>query len=105
MAARIERTFLWIVALGSGAIAVYFAASCATLIRLRKLRPNVQALRVPLGPLLSALGVTISVAMITGLKKNELILLSVPALIATANWLRVKRHHPELEAGLKAPAR
>ncbi len=96
-------TFLWIVALASGAIAVYFAASCATLIRLRKLRPNVQALRVPLGPLLSVLGVVISVAMITGLKKNELILLGVPALIATANWLWVKRrHHPELEAGLKA---
>ena len=99
-------TFLWIVALASGAIAVYFAASCTTLIRLRKLRPNVQALRVPLGPLLSVLGVMISVAMITGLKKNDLILLGVSALIATANWLWVKRRrHPELEAGLKAPAR
>jgi len=99
-------TFLWIVALASGAIAVYFAASCATLIRLRKLRPNVQALRVPLGPLLSVLGVAISVTLITSLKKSELILLGVPALIATANWLWVKHHHhPELGTGLKAAAR
>jgi hypothetical protein len=95
-------TFLWIVALGSGAIAIYFAASCATLIPLRKLRPNVQALRVPLGPLLSVLGVAISVALITGLKKSELILLGVPALIATANWLWVKQGDRKSEPRMRA---
>jgi basic amino acid/polyamine antiporter, APA family len=97
-------TFLWIIAIGSGAIAVYFAASCATLIPLRKLRPNVQALRVPLGPLLSVLGVAISVALITGLKKNELILLGVPALIATANWLWAKRRREQVGTVMKPTA-
>ena len=99
-------TFLWIIALSSGAIAVFYIGSCAALIHLRKLRPNADALRVPLGPLLSIAGIAICVAVISGLKRNELLIMCVPALIAAANWLCVKpRHQQEGEARLKAAAR
>jgi len=83
-------SFVWLVALGSGGIALYYIGTCAALIRLRKLRPNVDALRVPLGPLFSILGIGISVGVIAGLKKSELLALSIPAIIATADWVWVR---------------
>ncbi len=83
-------SFVWLVALGSGGIALYYIGTCASLIRLRMLRPNVEALRVPLGPLLSILGIAISVAVIAGLKKSELLALGIPAIIATADWVWVR---------------
>src|SRR5437879_1130403 len=98
-------TFLWIIALSSGAIAVFYIGSCAALIRFRKLRPNADALRVPLGPLLSIAGIAICVAVISGLKRNELLIMCVPALVATTNWLWVKRQQPEFDTRLKASTR
>jgi APA family basic amino acid/polyamine antiporter len=83
-------SFVWLVALGSGGIALYYIGTCAALTRLRKLRPNVEALRVPLGSLLSILGIGISVGVIAGLKKSELLALSIPAIIATADWVWVR---------------
>jgi amino acid transporter len=56
-------TFLWIVALSSGSMIILYAAVCATLIRLRNLRPNTDALRIPFGPLLSILAVAISLLL------------------------------------------
>jgi amino acid transporter len=97
-------TFLWIVALSSGSIIILYAAVCATLIRLRKLRPDTDALRIPFGPLLSILAVAISLLLMTGLKRRELLLMCVTALIATANWLWAKRNYLELETKLKAAA-
>jgi len=97
-------TFLWLVALASGSIAVFLGASCATLIRLRKLRPNAPALRVPLGPLLSVVGVAICLGLITGLKRNELLLMCLPACIAAANWLWVKSRHVQSESKMQPPA-
>jgi amino acid transporter len=94
-------TFLWIVALSSGSMMVYYAGTCASLIRLRKLRPNADAFRIPFGPLLSILGVAISLALMTGLKRRELLLMCVTALIATANWLWARRHHLELQTKLR----
>src|SRR6266702_8831054 len=83
-------SFVWLVALGSGGIALYYIGTCASLIRLRMLRPNVEALRVPLGPLLGILGIAISGAVIAGLKKSELLALGIPAIIATADWVWVR---------------
>jgi basic amino acid/polyamine antiporter, APA family len=84
-------TFVWLVALASGSIAIELGASCATLIRFRKLRPHADALRAPFGPLLSILAVAISLALMTGLKRGEVLLMFIAALIASANWLWVSR--------------
>jgi basic amino acid/polyamine antiporter, APA family len=80
------RTYLWIVTISSGGIAIYYPGTCAALIRLRMLRPNVEALRIPLGPLLSIVGIAISVGAIAGLNSCELLALNIPAIIATGDW-------------------
>jgi hypothetical protein len=38
----------------------------------------------------------------TGLKRRELLLMCVTALIATANWLWARRRHLELETKVEA---
>jgi basic amino acid/polyamine antiporter, APA family len=91
-------TFLWLVALTSGTLMVVYATVCASLIRLRKLRPNADAFRIPFGPVLSILGVAISLALMTSLKRRELLLMGVTALIAGVNWLWARRHQLSLEA-------
>ena len=103
-ALAISGTFLWLVALSAGSAMVYYAGTCASLIRLRKLRPNADALRVPFGPLLSILAVAISLALMTGLKRREVLLMCVTALIATANWLWARRRHAPSESEMHAPA-
>jgi len=98
-------SFVWLVALGSGGIALYYIGTCASLIRLRMLRPNVEALRVPLGPLLSILGIAISVAVIAGLKKSELLALGIPAIIATGDWVWVRTSQRKSGAAMQAASR
>lgn len=96
-------TFLYLVAVGSGTFMILYTAMCASLIRLRKLRPNADAYRISFGPLLSVLGVAISVALMTGLKPREVLLMGITPLIATANWLWARRRHRvELETEVKA---
>jgi APA family basic amino acid/polyamine antiporter len=90
-------TFLWIAALASGFMTVYYAGACACLVPLRRLRPNADALRVPMGPLLSILGFAICLALMTGLRRNEVFLMCITAIIATANWLWAKRHRMDRE--------
>lgn len=98
-------TFLWIVALSAGSMMVYYIATCASLIRLRKLRPNADALRIPFGPALSVLGVTICVALMTGLNRRQVLLMGVTALVAAANWLWATRWSRTLEPEIQATAR
>jgi amino acid transporter len=94
-------TFLWVVELSAGSMMVYYAATCASLIRLRKLRPHADALRVPCGPLLSMVAIAISLALMTGLKRREIVFMCVTALLAATNWLLAKR---ESKLILKAAA-
>jgi APA family basic amino acid/polyamine antiporter len=91
-------TFLWLVALTSGTLMVLYAGGCASLMRLRRLRPKADAFRIPLGPVLSIVGVAIALALMTALKRRELLLMCVTALIASANWLWARRRHVGLEA-------
>ncbi len=100
----ISGTFLWVVSLSAGSTMVYYAGTCASLIRLRKLRPSADALRVSFGPVLSILGVAISLALMTGLKRREVLLMCITALIAAANWLWARRRHAPSESEMHAPA-
>jgi APA family basic amino acid/polyamine antiporter len=97
----VSGTFQFVLALSAGATVVYYAGMCASLIRLRKLRPNVDALRIPMGSVLSIVAVAIALGLMTGLKRRELLLMGVTALIAAANWLWARRRHVELEAKAK----
>ena len=94
-------SFLWLVALSSGAVMILYAGMCASLIPLRKFRPDVVALRIPFGPVLSILGVAICLALMAGLKRRELLLMCVTVLIATANWLWARRRRAQVETVMK----
>jgi APA family basic amino acid/polyamine antiporter len=98
----VSGTFLWIVALSAAAMIVYYAATCACLGRLRKMRPRADAFRVPFGRTLSIVAVGIALLLMTGLNATEALLMCVTALIATANWLWVRRRHLDSVLSVKA---
>jgi APA family basic amino acid/polyamine antiporter len=98
----VSGTFIWIVALTAASAIVYYAATCACLGRLRKLRPHADAFRVPFGPALSILAVGIALVLMTALKRTEVLLMGVTALIATANWLWSRRRQVPSALGVKA---
>lgn len=94
----VSGSFLWIAALSAASMIVYYAATCACLGRLRKLHPQANAFRVPFGRTLSIVAIGIALLLLTGLHATEALLMCVTALIATANWLWVRRRrvHPAL---------
>lgn len=97
-------TFLWIAALSAGSMMVYYAGTCASLIRLRKLRPNAPAFRVPFGRALSVVAIAMTVGLMFGLNRRELLLMCVTALIATANWMWARHRQVRPALSLKAGA-
>ena len=101
-ALAVSGTFQFVLALAAGATVIYYAGMCASLIRLRKLRPGADAIRIPFGPVLSIVAVAIALGLLTGLKRRELLLMCVTALFGTANWLWARRHRLELQAEAKA---
>ncbi len=94
----VSGTFLWIVALSAASMIVYYAATCACLGRLRKLHPRADAFRVPFGRTLSMVAIGIALLLMMGLHASEALLMCVTAVIATVNWLLVRRRrvHPAL---------
>ena len=100
----VSSTFQFVLALSAGSAMIYYAGMCASLIRLRRLRPSVDAFRIPFAPVLSILAVAIAVGLMSGLKFRELLLMCVTALIATINWLWAKRHRVQVEAAKTAAA-
>jgi basic amino acid/polyamine antiporter, APA family len=97
-------TALFVLAISAGAAMIYYAAMCASLIRLRTLRPKADAFRTPFGPVLSCIAVVVAFGLITGLKPGELLLMLVTALIASVNWICVKHWNRKLESTMKAEA-
>ena len=84
-------TYLWLVALTSGSMLVIYGGSCGALIRLRKIQPETAALRIPFGRILAVLAIAILAAVLTRLRAREVLLMSITALIATANWWWARR--------------
>ena len=50
----VSGTFRWALALASGAVIIIYASVCASLIRLRRIRPNADALRLPFGRIIAS---------------------------------------------------
>jgi amino acid transporter len=99
-------SYLWVLSLTAGSMMILYGGSCAALIRLRKLRPNLPALRVPFGSMLAVVSVAISLLLLTRLKPQQMLLMAVTALLATANWWWAKRQvasDPESKTALAAP--
>jgi amino acid transporter len=84
-------TYLWVAAVGAAALLILYSGVCASLIRLRRLQPGAQALRIPFGPALAVVSIAVSLALISALNLRQGLLIGVTALIASANWWWAKR--------------
>ena len=92
-------TYLWVAAVGAAALLILYSGVCASLIRLRRMQPEAQALRIPFGPALAVVAIAISLALISTLDLHQGLLIGITALIATANWwwaTRQRTNTPEL---------
>ena len=84
-------TFLWVAAVSAASSLVLYSAVCASLIRLREVRPDPNALRISFGPALAVASIAISLALISALNLRQAGLMGFTALMATANWWWAKR--------------
>lgn len=84
-------TFLWAIALAAGGMTVIYAAICASLIRLRRLNPTADALRVPGGSALAVVGIVLAILLLAQLDAERFLLMLVTVALAGANWLWARR--------------
>jgi hypothetical protein len=70
---------------------VIYGGSCGALIRLRKIQPEKAALRIPFGRVLAVIAILMLAVVLTRLRAREVLLMSVTAVIASANWWWAKR--------------
>jgi amino acid transporter len=78
--------FLWLAKLTAAASMIMYISICAALIRLRRLEPDANAVRVPFGPVLSVIGIVISLVLIARLQLGQMSLMGLTVLLAAANW-------------------
>jgi len=76
---------------------VMYISICAALIQLRRSHPEADALRVPFGRALSAIGIVISIVLITRLQLGQALLMLVTVLLGAVNWW-LARPSPSLPA-------
>jgi basic amino acid/polyamine antiporter, APA family len=86
-------TFLWVAAIAAASSLILYCGVCASLIRLRKAHLTRDAFRVPFGPVLAVVAICISLALISALEVRQVLLMSVTALLATANWWWAEHHN------------
>jgi APA family basic amino acid/polyamine antiporter len=79
-------TFRWILALTAASLMIVYGSTCATLVPLRRLRPEVQGFRLPFGRAFAVTGVVFAAALVTRVEHRQALLMSVTAMIAAANW-------------------
>jgi basic amino acid/polyamine antiporter, APA family len=87
----ITGSFRWALAVGSGALLVIYALVCISLIRLRRMRPHADALRIPLGNVLAVVGVLVAIALVSRMQPREAAVLVITAAVAALNWWWVGR--------------
>jgi amino acid transporter len=98
----VSGTFRWALALASGAVIIIYASVCASLIRLRRIRPNADALRIPLGPIVALLGITVAVILLSRLTLREGYLLLLTFGLASLNWVWARKRTDHRVAEVKA---
>jgi len=79
-------TFRWALALSAGSMMIVYGTVCATLIRFRRLHPGVKSFRVPFGSTLSAMGVSLSLILLTRLEFRQVALMGITGAVAAGNW-------------------
>jgi basic amino acid/polyamine antiporter, APA family len=94
--------YLWIAALGAGALIIIYSATSAALIQLRRQQPQANALRIPMGRSLAVIAIIMWLAVLTRLHGREALLMGITAMIATANWWWAKHREVQRQRASKA---
>jgi amino acid transporter len=92
-------TFRWAVVLSAGAAMIFDGAVCAALLRLRRIQPQAALFRLRFGPVFSVLGITICLALLSRMELKQVLLMSITAFVATANWWWARRRDSLASAG------
>lgn len=88
----VSGSFRWLIAVTGGSMAIEYIGMCAALIRLRRLRPDADALRIPLGSACAWFGFAVCIALLTQLRVSEFSLMAIVGLAAAANaWWSLRR--------------
>jgi amino acid transporter len=87
----ITGTFPLALAITAGSMMVMIIGVCAALPRLRVLHPSADAMRIPFGRSLAAIGIGLSVVLLAQLNAREAALVGVTASFAALNWVLVRR--------------
>lgn len=91
LALAIYGNFIWNAIISAGARLVTYGIACVALVRLRKLRPQADAFRLPAGPLIALAGLALCAVLVAQMNVTHAIVISLIAAIGTANWLLVRR--------------
>ena len=94
LALGVYGSFIWNAVLGAVARFVTYAATCVVLLRLRRRDPQADAWRAPAGKLLALLGILFCAVLALRMTGVHAAIMVAVALIATANWLAVRRLPP-----------
>jgi amino acid transporter len=84
-------TFRWALLIATGSTVFVYGGVCAALPRLRHLHPDANAVRLPFGYGFAAVGILMSLAVLSGLHLQELLVLGGTLIIATLSWLWLRR--------------
>jgi amino acid transporter len=94
-------SYRWNVMLSALARLFTYGFVCAALPTLRRKNPHAESFRLPAGWLFSALGIVVSLALLSRIHRNELLILGATVVIALLNWSLVrskdKRSEQQLE--------
>lgn len=83
--------FIWNVSLSGAARLLTYGLACAALIRLRQLRPDAPAFRLPAGALIAAAGLLICLVMVRFIDTTHAWVIGVVIVVATLNWWDARR--------------
>jgi amino acid transporter len=83
--------FVWNAVLSAVGRLFTYGAVCLALLRLRQCRPDADAYRVTAGPLFAAVGLLFCVALVTQMRRAELVMVASIATLALAHWRWVTR--------------
>ncbi len=84
--------FIWNAIISAGARLVTYGIACVALIRLRKLRPQADAFRLPAGPLVALAGLALCAVLVAQMSATHAVVIGLIATIGAANWFAVRRN-------------
>ena len=91
LALALYGNFIWNAIISAGARLVTYGIACVALIRLRKLRPQADAFRLPAGPLIALAGLALCAVLVAQMSVTHAVVISLIATIGATNWLLVRR--------------